>query len=90
MKDLKAIFFARDFVGNSGYYESQELNPQSQSRKAEVTFRDGKKLVGTRTLTIGKELGSSSPPRIPGRTICASSSPPKTRCKFVGFDVLCP
>src|SRR5262250_3398871 len=47
MKDLKAIFFARDFVGNSGYYESQELNPQRQSRKAEVTFRDGEKLVGT-------------------------------------------
>ena len=47
MKDLKAIFFARDFVGNSGYCESQELNPQSQSRKAEVTFRDGEKLVGT-------------------------------------------
>lgn len=47
MKDLKAIFFARDFVGNSEYGESQELDPQNQSRKAEVTFRDGEKLVGT-------------------------------------------
>ena len=47
MKDLKAIFFARDFVGNSEYGESQELGPQSQSRKAEVPFRDGEKLVGT-------------------------------------------
>jgi hypothetical protein len=47
MKDLKAIFFARDFVGNSEYGASQELNPQNQGRKAEVTFRDGEKLVGT-------------------------------------------
>lgn len=46
MKDLKAIFFSRDFIGNSGYHESQELNLQNQSRKAEVTFRDGEKLVG--------------------------------------------
>ena len=47
MKDLKAIFFARDFVGNSEYSASQELNSQNQGRKAEVTFRDGEKLVGT-------------------------------------------
>lgn len=47
MKDLKAIFFARDFVGNSEYSASQELNSQNQGRKAEVTFHDGEKLVGT-------------------------------------------
>lgn len=47
MKDLKAIFFARDFVGSGEYGESQELDLQNQSRKAEVTFRDGEKLVGT-------------------------------------------
>lgn len=47
MKDLKAIFFARDFVGNSEYSASQELNSQNQCRKAEVTFHDGEKLVGT-------------------------------------------
>jgi hypothetical protein len=47
MKDLKAIFFARDFVGNSEYKESQELAVQNKGRKAEVTFRDGEKLVGT-------------------------------------------
>jgi len=41
MKDLKAIFFARDFVGKSEYGECQELSPQNHSRKAEVTFRDG-------------------------------------------------
>lgn len=47
MKDLKAIFFARDFVGNSEYSKSPQLNPQKQGRKAEVTFHDGEKLVGT-------------------------------------------
>jgi len=47
MKDLKAIFLARDFVAGTEYRESQELNVQNQSRKAEVTFRDGEKLVGT-------------------------------------------
>ncbi|HEY6946589.1 MAG TPA: hypothetical protein VI431_15730 [Candidatus Acidoferrum sp.] len=47
MKDLKAIFFAKDFVGNSGYNESRELSWQNQGRKAEVTFRDGEKLTGT-------------------------------------------
>ena len=47
MEELKAIFFARDFVGNSEYCESRELNPQNQSRKAGVTFRDGETLVGT-------------------------------------------
>ena len=47
MKDLKAIFFARDFVGNSEYTESQVLTSQNGCRKAEVTFPDGEKLVGT-------------------------------------------
>ena len=46
-KDLKAIFFARNFPRNREYTQSQELNLQDQSRKAEVTFRDGEKLVGT-------------------------------------------
>ena len=47
MKDLKAIFFARDFVGGREYTQPQEPNSQNQSRKAEVTFRDGERLVGT-------------------------------------------
>ena len=47
MKDLKAIFFARDFVGNSKYTESQTLSSQNKGRKAEITFPDGEKMVGT-------------------------------------------
>jgi len=57
MKDLKAIFFARDFVGNSEYTESQTLSSQSQGRKAEVTFRDGEKLVGTTDAYNPQKIG---------------------------------
>jgi uncharacterized protein DUF6982 len=57
MKDLKAIFFARDFAGNSEYQESQALTPQNQGRKAEVTFRDGEKLVGTTDAYNPQKIG---------------------------------
>ena len=57
MKDLKAIFFARDFVGNSEYGASQELKAQNQGRKAEVTFRDGEKLVGTADAYSPQRIG---------------------------------
>jgi uncharacterized protein DUF6982 len=57
MKDLKAIFFARDFVGNSEYQESQTLTSQNQGRKAEVTFRDGEKLVGTTDAYNPQKIG---------------------------------
>lgn len=46
MKDLKAIFFAKDFLRNRESQESQTPDSQKQARKAEVTFRDGEKLVG--------------------------------------------
>jgi len=57
MKDLKAIFFARDFVGNSEYTESQVLTSQNGCRKAEVTFRDGEKLVGTTDAYNPQKIG---------------------------------
>ncbi len=57
MKDLKAIFFARDFVGNREYTESQALTGQNQGRKAEVTFRDGEKLVGTTDAYNSRKIG---------------------------------
>lgn len=57
MKDLKAIFFAKDFVGNSEYTESQILTSQNGCRKAEVTFRDGEKLVGTTDAYNPQKIG---------------------------------
>ena len=57
MKDLKAIFFAKDFVGNSEYTESQILTSQNGCRKAEVTFRDGERLVGTTDAYHPQKIG---------------------------------
>lgn len=57
MKELKAIFFARDFVGNSEYTESPILTSQNGGRKVEVTFRDGEKLVGTTDAYSAQKIG---------------------------------
>jgi hypothetical protein len=49
VKELKAVFFVRDFVGNSRYNERKEYAPKDKpsGRKIEVTFVDGEVLVGT-------------------------------------------
>jgi len=57
LKDLKAIFFARDFNGNSAHRESNEFTTQNGGRKAEVTFRDGEKLVGTTDAYNPQKIG---------------------------------
>ncbi len=55
MKDLKAVFFVRDFVGNPAYTERRDPTdtPQHPGRVAEVEFKDGEVLVGT---TLGLDL----------------------------------
>ena len=49
LKELKAVFFVQDFVGNYLYNErkkySQEEKPSG--KKVEVTFADGEVLVGS-------------------------------------------
>ena len=49
IKELKAVFFVRDFVGNARYNERKEYIPEDKpsGRKIEVTFADGEVLVGT-------------------------------------------
>lgn len=56
VRDLKAIFFVKDFGGNSAYDERREFlaGEKTPGRKIEVLFRDGEKLVGT---TLGYEPG---------------------------------
>ncbi len=51
MRDLKAIFFVRNFAGNSVYKELKEfvVGTPLSGRKMEVTFTDGEVLVGTTT-----------------------------------------
>jgi len=49
LKELKAVFFVRDFVGNFQYNERKEYveGDKPSGRKIEVTFKDGEVLVGT-------------------------------------------
>ena len=48
-KDLKAVFFVRDFGGDPSYNERKEFaeGERPPGRKVEVKFRDGEVLVGT-------------------------------------------
>jgi hypothetical protein len=57
LKDLKAIFFVKDFAGNSQYKESKTSESPVRGRKIEVTFRDGEKLVGSSQAYNLKNLG---------------------------------
>ncbi len=54
VKELKAIFFVQDFVGNYLYNERKKYTEgeKPSGRKVEVTFADGEILVGS---TLGYE-----------------------------------
>ena len=58
IKDLKAIFFVRDFGGNPSYKERRAYmeGERAQGRKVEVTFKDGEKQVGS---TLGYDPNRS-------------------------------
>jgi Family of unknown function (DUF6982) len=47
MKDLKAVFFVKDFKGNPENKEPASEISQQHGRKIEITFTDGEKLTGT-------------------------------------------
>jgi hypothetical protein len=47
LKDLKAVFFVKDFRGDSKYKESQKIGERKPGRKIEVVFSDGEKIAGT-------------------------------------------
>ena len=47
LKELKALFFVKDFRGDSRYKESKNVGDGKPGRKVEVTFFDGEKIVGT-------------------------------------------
>jgi len=54
VKELKAVFFVRDFTGNYQYDERKNYmeGEKPSGRKMEVTFKDGEVMVGT---TLGYE-----------------------------------
>ncbi len=57
MKDLKAVFFVKDFVGDRDYQESQPAGPPKHGKKIEVTFSDGETLVGITDAYNPQKLG---------------------------------
>lgn len=50
-KDLKALFFVKDFAGNPKHVRRNEFDPSHPpiGRKIRVSFKDGEVLVGTTT-----------------------------------------
>jgi uncharacterized protein DUF6982 len=46
VKDLKAVFFVKDFIGDPRHVEKASFDQAGHGRKIEVRFRDGEKLVG--------------------------------------------
>jgi len=49
VKDLKAVFFVKDFEGDAIYSERRNFSETDkiQGRKIEVVFQDGEQLVGS-------------------------------------------
>lgn len=49
--ELKAVFFVKQFEGNSQYNDKKEFEPNKTvfGRKIKMTFKDGEMLVGTTT-----------------------------------------
>jgi len=50
-KDLKALFFVKDFAGDGKHVERKEFDPSHPpaGRRIKVVFKDGEVLVGTTT-----------------------------------------
>ena len=50
-KDLKALFFVKDFEGDPEHVERKEFDPSQSAigRRIRVAFKDGEVLVGTTT-----------------------------------------
>lgn len=46
VKDLKAVFFVKDFAGKVLYQESLRPDAPAHGRKIEIVFRDGEKIAG--------------------------------------------
>ena len=49
VSDLKAVFFVKDFIGDSAYDEVKAFNAgtPTQGRRMQVVFKDDEMLVGT-------------------------------------------
>jgi len=57
MKDLKAIFFVKDFVGDSTRKDSLDSGVPKRGRKVVVTFKDGEQISGSTEAYNPQKLG---------------------------------
>ena len=57
MKDLKAIFFVKDFSGDPAFKELAEPDAPQRGRKIDITFADGEKLTGVTDAYNKQKLG---------------------------------
>jgi hypothetical protein len=58
VRDLKAVFFVRDLVGNPAHRDAQKFPPGHVAGcHVEVRFRDGEVIVGTAESPVTDPLG---------------------------------
>jgi hypothetical protein len=57
IKDLKAVFFVRDFAGHPEYQEQPAEETPKHGRKIEVSFKDGEKVSGMTDAYNAQKLG---------------------------------
>jgi hypothetical protein len=57
MKDLKAIFFVKDFAGRADIDETPSSEAPKRGRKVVVTFEDGEELSGATEAYNAQKLG---------------------------------
>ena len=57
LRDLKAIFFVKDFGGNAERKDSHQLKDGTHGRKLEITFADGEMICGTTEAYNPKKTG---------------------------------
>lgn len=57
MKDLKAVFFVWEFMGNPEHHDFVRAEAPMQGRGIEVTFNDGEKIVGRPEEYLAQRIG---------------------------------
>jgi hypothetical protein len=57
LKDVKAVFFVRDFAGNSVRKDAQSVEQMGRGRKLQIVFCDGETMIGTTEAYHPQKLG---------------------------------
>lgn len=57
LKDLKGVFFVKEFGGNPGYKESSIVAVPQHGRRMQITFKDGESMTGTTEAYNPQKIG---------------------------------